>query len=521
MIHRAHNCSHCKKPVKGHPKPWGRGCAFQRKMAEQHMDNQTVSMMDLTLSGITGSSSSVPLSPAILHQPAATGVANLPGKVSNGLPTMTTSAVALTTTMNNAVAGNTTVTVSSARVPVMATGIQSGWATVDQIADLKAGYMLLQQQQLQHQQHQQLQQETIQDQLRQQQQLLIRMMEQASQPQNMTTTRSATPSQEHVFPGMHHGHRDPVSAHQTPAPGSTPSTLPGLVSGLDSSYHRQHQQILNAVQHIPTLTTGIQNPRVFVTPQIPGVQDTPVYNGLISHNLPATAPHIMSSSAPTTGHASARVVQLPSLNDVRSCQQTRADIGHNIMDSIQHVQQPVNQGKRPNTSFFWPNEYVHRAGAPDVTFDRLTIPELVTGCIRAALESDIPDTERSARLTHVTELMVLSEQYKWDKVRALYQEYLTMIQQGRRTWQSPVRDLQQEMLRPWDQLPPPEHAQSPSKSGNNYSSVLVCNNWNYKETCTRKDCRYQHICKECNQFGITENRHKAKTCPRLVTGDSN
>ena len=279
--------------------------------------------------------------------------------------------------------------------------------------------MLLQQQQLQHQQHQQVQQEAIQDQLRQQQQLLIRMMEQASQPKNMTATRSATLSQEHVIPGTHHGH--PALAHQTPAPGSTPSTLPGLVSGLDSSYHSQHQQILNAVQHIPTLTTGIQNPRVFVTPQIPGVQDTPVNSGIISHNLPATAPHIMSGSAPTTGQL-ASGVQLPSLNDVRSCQQTRADIGNSIMDSIQPVQQPVNQGKQSNTSFFWPTEYVHQAGAPDVTFDRLTIPELVTGCIRAALEPDIPDTERSACLTHITELMVLSEQYKWDKVRALYQE---------------------------------------------------------------------------------------------------
>ena len=63
------------------------------------------------------------------------------------------------------------------------------------------------------------------------------------------------------------------------------------------------------------------------------------------------------------------------------------------MDSIQPVQQPVNQSKLPNNSFS--DEYVHRAGAPDVTFDRLTIAELVTGCIRAALESDILDTERS------------------------------------------------------------------------------------------------------------------------------
>ena len=137
-----------------------------------------------------------------------------------------------------------------------------------------------------------------------------------------------------------------------------------------------------------------------------------------------------SSTAPTTGQLAGEA-PLPSLNNVRNCQQTRANIGNNVMDSTQLVQQPVKQDKHLNTSFFWPNEYVHRAGAPDVTFYRLTIAELVTGCIRAALESDIHDTEKSARLTDVTELMVLSEQYKWDKVRAMYKEYLTMIQQGR------------------------------------------------------------------------------------------
>ena len=292
------------------------------------------------------------------------------------------------------------------------------------------------------------------------------------------------------------------------------------MSGLDSSYHSQHQQILNAVQHIPTLNTGIQNPRVFVTPQIPGVQDTPVNSGLISHNLPATAPHIMSGSAPTTGQL-ASGVQLPSLNDVRSCQQTRADIGNSIMDSIQPVQQPVNQGKQSNTSFFWPTEYVHRAGAPNVTFYRLTIPELVTGCIRAALEPDIPDTERSACLTHITELMVLSEQYKWDKVRALYQEYLTMIQQGRRTWQSPVRELQHEMLRPWDQLPPPK---SQNKSGNNQvSSISVCSNWNYKDNCNRTDCSYQYVCKECKKLASLRKdirpRHVQDYLLTILTND--
>ena len=94
-----------------------------------------------------------------------------------------------------------------------------------------------------------------------------------------------------------------------------------------------------------------------------------------------------------------------------------------------------------------------------------------------------------------------------------------MIQQGRRTWQSPVRDLQHEMLRPWDQLPPPK---SQNKSGNNQvSSISVCNNWNYKDNCNRTDCSYQYVCKECKKIGIIEKGHKAKTCPRLFTDNSN
>ena len=163
----------------------------------------------------------------------------------------------------------------------MTTGIQTVWATVDQIADLKAEYKLLHQQQLQHQQQKQ---EIIQEQLRQQQPEMIRMIvsQQASQPQKMTATSSGLSSQDHFIPGQHCGHAAP--AHQTET-SSTPSTLPGLMSKLDSFYYSQQQQIQNQGVHIPTLNPGIQNPRVFVTPQTPGVQGTPVDNGLSSHKL--------------------------------------------------------------------------------------------------------------------------------------------------------------------------------------------------------------------------------------------
>ena len=70
------------------------------------MDNPT--MVDVTVSGIQGAPSSLPVPPAFVHQPAATVVSSLARQVSrnnHALPTIPTSGVVLTMTLNNTVAG--------------------------------------------------------------------------------------------------------------------------------------------------------------------------------------------------------------------------------------------------------------------------------------------------------------------------------------------------------------------------------------------------------------------------------
>ena len=49
-------------------------------------------------------------------------------------------------------------------------------------------------------------------------------------------------------------------------------------------------------------------------------------------------------------------------------------------------------------------------------------------------------------------LMILAEQFQLDKVRSLYHEVLSMIQQGRRPWSTSIKDLKDDMLPPTDQL---------------------------------------------------------------------
>lgn len=173
------------------------------------------------------------------------------------------------------------------------------------------------------------------------------------------------------------------------------------------------------------------------------------------------------------------------------------------------VNAPAAKGKSIVVPIFWPNEFVHRAGAADLTFDKLTLPELVCGSLRAITTTNIPPEERAARLGHLIDLMIFAEQYKWDRVRALYEEVLGMIQQGRRPWEAGVRDLKEEMLRPPDLLsankPPPKSTpQQP------------CRAWNYgREGCSKgESCYFKHGCAECARAGTSTDSHRGKDCPK-------
>ena len=120
----------------------------------------------------------------------------------------------------------------------------------------------------------------------------------------------------------------------------------------------------------------------------------------------------------------------------------------------------------------------------------------------------------------MADLMVISEQYRWDKVRSLYHEVLTLIQQGRRSWTACVKDLKDEMLRSSDLIPLGNNfVKNMNHGSNNNSQPSVCRNWNFsKNGCPRgESCQYRHICNECSRVGSYLDNHTAKDCSRQQT----
>ena len=184
---------------------------------------------------------------------------------------------------------------------------------------------------------------------------------------------------------------------------------------------------------------------------------------------------------------------------------------------------PVNNIHRTSIrgksmDIFWPDEFVHRFGVSDIGFDKLTLPEVVCGTLRIIETTDIDQDERSARNNHMIDMVVLAEQFQWDKVRALYHEMLSMIQQGRRPWSAAIKDLKDEMLRSTDQL---VTQVSPRAAKGFTEKQQICRQWNFgKSGCRRMDsCQYRHICAKC--AGAGTYRHQARECQRAAKPESN
>ena len=126
--------------------------------------------------------------------------------------------------------------------------------------------------------------------------------------------------------------------------------------------------------------------------------------------------------------------------------------------------------------------------------------------VRIILNGNIQDQERTARLQHLTELMVQASSFKWPAVRALYGVALKEIRRGVRRWSDPLCDIKDEMLKPGDVLTI-KNTTVPSNS--------ICTQWNYnRDGCPRgQDCGFEHICKECDRHRHREERHRARVCP--------
>ena len=158
-----------------------------------------------------------------------------------------------------------------------------------------------------------------------------------------------------------------------------------------------------------------------------------------------------------------------------------------------------------------------------MAFDKLSLSEVTVGTTRIVLYADITAEEKAARLKHMVDLLVLSEQYTWEKLRALYQEVLFMIEQGRRDWHSSIKDLKYDMLRPWDQTPPSarpvashpqQTASHPQQTSGNQKGDRICFQWNTgRDGCPRSpNCPYMHICLTCKKQSNSEQNHRSKEC---------
>ena len=174
---------------------------------------------------------------------------------------------------------------------------------------------------------------------------------------------------------------------------------------------------------------------------------------------------------------------------------------------------PNNQkGKQIVVPIYWPQEFIHRAGQADASFDKMSLAELVCGTLRIVINTSIPPEERVARLTHLIDLTVMAEHYRWDRVRSLYEEVLSSIQQGRRPWSAGIKDLKDEMLSPADQIFRGGRPNKGNPLGN--PQIQTCRLWNWgKEGCSRGEtCIYKHACSECAKKGQLASSHTGKDC---------
>ena len=169
---------------------------------------------------------------------------------------------------------------------------------------------------------------------------------------------------------------------------------------------------------------------------------------------------------------------------------------------------PTPAGKR-DTGLLWPNEYVHRAGQPDIQFHALTIQELVVGTSRLLLKGTLSPQEQRGRLAQIVDVMILSQQYRWDRVRALLHEALSQLSRGQRSWDQPIADLVPEMLKSWDVIQRP-----PTTSATTATTAPICHQFNTaRDGCPRgAQCPYRHICKECQTQRGQANPHPSRTC---------
>jgi hypothetical protein len=83
-------------------------------------------------------------------------------------------------------------------------------------------------------------------------------------------------------------------------------------------------------------------------------------------------------------------------------------------------QQKRGHFKNKDLDILMPEEFAHRPGQAELEFGNLSLQELALGSIRIITSGRITESEQTARLNHLADLMIHASSYQWPAVRAFW-----------------------------------------------------------------------------------------------------
>ena len=396
MQRKQHQCRSCNQPIKGHRYPWGKNCIAPTMDVSQ----QSLTLPVCTSMAACRTTSTVSTCNVIYTTANANGF-NAGISTTASVRLSSSNATTLSASASQICDQDQVIRRQQERIRMMELQLQEQHLQQQQHQQQQH-----QQQQHQHRQHQQPQQDTITEvlqQLQRQQSQIDKLIQHQLHGTDVTTGSSTQ-------------HMTPVTETAT----NVRQDVTDILSTVDAVGRHGQLHSGDGIHHIPTVATSHHQHSGHTLPSLTDIRQGNLLLGFAPNHGPT------ASATTSTGNQQSYI--------------------------------PSPRGK-PNCNILWPNEFIHRAGTAEVPFDRLSLPEVVCGTIRIISSADVTQEEKDARITHMTDLMIMAEQYKWDSVRSLYQEALSLIQNGR---------------------------------------------------------SLRHVCKECSNYGLSEDKHRAKECPRRV-----
>ena len=157
----------------------------------------------------------------------------------------------------------------------------------------------------------------------------------------------------------------------------------------------------------------------------------------------------------------------------------------------------------------WPhlNALPRVYGKGEIKFDDLNQWELMEGELMILNDDNLPEFERKLRSKHLQELMLLAGIYPWKAILGYHGAVLEEIVHGRKNWSDSKFDIKERYL--YTQLRTSTNTVSGEKRE---SRKTFCYDYQ-NDKCTRKNCRYKHICRPCLQVRDKIEDHSALRCP--------